>query len=255
MSKKHLVVPDPHAAPGYSNVRADWIGRLILDERPDTVIVLGDLADFPSLSSYDKGKKSFQGRTYKADITSALEFNDRLWAPIRAAKKRLPYRVILEGNHEYRITRAIELQPELEGAIGFDDLDYHRYYDEVVRYRGSSPGIIEVDGVAYAHYFISGVMGRPIAGEHPAYSLLSKGFVSATAGHLHTLDYCVRTNAHGIRQQCLIAGVGQDYDSPFAGNANDLWWRGVVIKRNVEKGSYSPQFITLDELKKEYGNG
>lgn len=253
MSNKHLVVPDPHAAPGYSNVRADWIGRLILDERPDTVIVLGDLADIPSLSSYDKGKKSFQGRTYKADITSALEFNDRLWAPIRAAKKRFPYRVILEGNHEYRITRAIELQPELEGAIGFDDLDYHRYYDEVVRYRGSSPGIIEVDGVAYAHYFISGVMGRPIAGEHPAYSLFTKGAVSATAGHLHTLDYCVRTNALGIKTQCLVAGVAQDYDSPFAGNANDLWWRGVIVKRNVENGQYDPEFISLKRLKEIYG--
>jgi len=253
LSKIHQILPDPHASPDFNNDRAEYIGKLILDLKPDVLVNLGDCADMGSLSAYDKGKRSFQGRTYNRDINAAIDFNDRLFAPIRAAKKRLPYRVILEGNHEQRITRAIELQPELEGAIGFDDLDYPRYYDEVVRYRGSSPGIIEIDGIAYAHYFISGVMGRPISGEHPAYSLLSKGFVSATAGHLHTLDYCVRTNAHGIRQQCLIAGVGQDYDSPFAGNANDLWWRGVIIKRNVENGQYDPEFISLKRLKEIYG--
>lgn len=159
----------------------------------------------------------------------------------------------MEGNHEERLKRAISLQPELEGTIGFDDFELNRNYNEVIHYEGSTPGIIELDGVHYAHYFISGILGRPIGGEHPAYQLLAKQFTSCTCGHLHTTDYCVRTTPDGNRLMGLVAGVGQDYDAPWAGERNRLWWRGVIIKREVENGSYSPQWVSLEELEKEYG--
>ena len=212
----------------------------------------GDLADMPSLASYDKGRKSFQGRTYKADIEAALEFNTILWDTVRAAKKKMPYRVILEGNHEYRIKRAIDLQPELDGTISFDDFQFDKFYDKVVPYAGSSPGVITVDEIHYAHYFISGVMGRPISGEHPAYSLITKQYSSCSAGHIHTADYCIRTDAVGCKLYGLLGGCFFDYDATWAGEANKLYWRGCVIKDNVDKGTYDPKFISLASLKKDY---
>lgn len=253
MSKTHLVIPDPHAHPKFNNRRADWVGNLINDVKPDVVICLGDLADMPSLSSYDRGTKAFQGRNYRADIDSALDFNDRLWSIVRKSKRKLPRRVILEGNHEHRISKAINLQPELEGAISLDDLEYQRYYDDFVPYNGRSPGVITIDGISYAHFFISGVMGRPLGGAHPAYSILSKGHGSATAGDLHLLSYEVQTGIGNKRIQGLVAGCYQDYDADWAGEANKLWWRGVVVKRNVENGNYDPEFISLNRLRKEYG--
>ena len=54
MIKKLLIIPDCHAHPDYDNNRFDWLGNLIIEERPDTILCLGDLADMPSLSSYDK---------------------------------------------------------------------------------------------------------------------------------------------------------------------------------------------------------
>lgn len=253
MSKTHLVIPDPHAHPDFNNNRADWIGKLILDLKPDVVINMGDMFDMPSMAGYDKGKKSFWGRTYRKDLDAGLEFDERMWSPIRRAKRKLPFSVFLEGNHEERLKRAISLQPELEGTIGFDDFELNRNYNEVIHYEGSTPGIIGLDGVHYAHYFISGILGRPIGGEHPAYQLLAKQFTSCTCGHLHTTDYCVRTTPDGNRLMGLVAGVGQDYDAPWAGERNRLWWRGVIIKREVENGSYSPQWVSLEELEKEYG--
>lgn len=50
----------------------------------------------------------------------------------------------------------------------------------------------------------------------------------------------------------LVAGVYQDYESPYAGEANKLWHPGVVLKNNVEKGVYDIQTISLARLKKEY---
>lgn len=250
----HLVIPDPHAHPNFNNERADYLAKLIIDLKPDVVVNLGDQFDMASLSGYDKGKRSFVGRSYALDISAGLEFSERLWEPVRATKKRLPYRVFLEGNHEHRIEKALDLNPELEGTIGFDDYDLDRYYDAVVRYEGSTPGIVNIDGINYAHYFISGVMGRPISGEHPAYSLVSKLGDSVTAGHLHTTDYCVRTSVDGTKRQGLVAGCYFDYNSDWAGAANNLYWRGVVVKRNVENGMYDPEWISMDQLKKEYGN-
>jgi len=253
MSKTHLVLPDPHAHPDFHNQRADWVGKLIKDIRPDIVVNIGDAADMPSLSSYDKGTRAFQGRNYRKDIDAHLDFQERMWAPTKRAKKKRPYRVVLEGNHEHRLKRALNLSPELEGAISFRDFDFNKYYDDVVEYDGNGPGSIEIDGVHYAHFHPSGVKLLPIGGEHGAYSLLVKRFVSSTQGHIHTADFAIRTNGDGKKIFGCIAGVFQDYWSDWAGVANKLWWRGLLVKRNVENGCYDPQFISMEALKKEYG--
>jgi len=253
MSKTHLIIPDQHAHPDHNNDRADWVGKLIKDIRPDVVINLGDAADMPSMSGYDRGTRSFQGRNYRKDIDAHLDFQERMWAPVKRAKKKKPYSIVLEGNHEFRIKRSINLSPELDGAISFNDLDFERYYDEVIEYTGTTPGVYAIDDIHYAHFFVSGVMGRAISGEHPAYSLITKEFVSCTQGHVHTADYSIRTTVGGRKINGLVAGVYQDYWSDWAGEVNKLWWRGVVVKHNVEDGNYDPQFISLESLRKEYG--
>lgn len=250
--KTHLFVTDIHAHPQQHNKRAEWLGKLINDVKPDCVIVGGDVWDMPSLSSYDKGRKSFQGRTYRADIDAGLDWTDRLFTTVRSTKKKLPTFVYLEGNHEHRINRAIDIQPELEGTIGYEDLQLERYYDIIVPYAGSTPGLVRLDGVSYAHYFISGIMGRPISGEHPAAALISKQHGSCSAGHSHIADYAIRTDANNKKLHGLIAGCFFDYNSDWAGDANRLYWRGCVIKRNVENGSYDPEWVSMGRLKKEY---
>lgn len=249
----HLVIPDSHSHPDYNNRRFNWLGELIVDLKPDVVINLGDMADMPSLCSYDKGTKGFEGRRYHKDINAVLDAQERMFAPIKRAKKKRPRFVMLEGNHEHRIERAISSDAaHLEGIISLDDLGYEDFGWEFVKYNGSTPGIIEIDGIAYAHYFTSGIMGRPMGGVHPAYQLLTKQFMSCTQGHTHTTDYCVRTAANGRMIMGLVAGVYQDYFADFAGEANELWWKGVIFKQNVDKGQYDPQWISMEAIKKAY---
>lgn len=253
VSKLHLVIPDPHAHPQFKNERADYLGKLIVDLKPDVVINLGDMFDMPSMSSYDKGTKSFQGRSYAKDLNAGREFDDRMWSIVRKAKKKLPFRVFFEGNHEYRLTRALELSPELEDTISFKDFGLEDNYDKIVRYYGNTPGVYNVDGVNYAHFFISGVKGLPISGEHLAYNLVTKQLASCTCGHIHTTDFHIRKSVEGRTMMGLVAGVYQDYDAPWAGNSNELWWKGVIVKHNVEDGSYEPQWVSLETLRKTYG--
>lgn len=247
-----IVIGDPHAQPKFDNTRATYIGKAIADLKPDEVICIGDLADMISLCSYDKNSRRAFGRSYSEDIASAVEFNDMMWYEVKKNKKRMPKRVILEGNHEERIERSLNQHPELDGTISFNDLQYDKYYDEVIRYDGGTPGIYNSKGITYAHYLSSGPMGRPIGGEHVGYSLLTKKFVSCTVGHDHKLDYCVRTRGDGARIMGLGVGGAMDFPSDWAGQSAKSWWNGIIVKDNIENGTYDLRCISMDQLKKEY---
>lgn len=251
-NRTYILIPDSHANPDHLNTRADYLSKLIIDIKPDVVVNMGDQFDMQSLSSYDKGKRAFQGRSYKKDVDSGLEFHDRVWGPVKATKKKLPYTVYLIGNHEERIDRALDLSPELEGTIGYKDLDLERYYDDVVHYSGSTPGVIELDGILFAHFYISGIMGRPTGGEHPAHMLLSKVKQSAVAGHSHLLDVCFQTTQVSKPWNGLITGCYLDYVPSWAGNQARLWKSGVSVLRNVDNGNFDFQWISLESLKQEY---
>lgn len=256
MSRKYIIVPDPHAHKDHNNNRADWIGKLILDEKPDEVINMGDTFDMPSLSSFDKGKASFHGASYEADIESGIEFLDRMWRPVRKAKKKKPKSVFLEGNHEHRLLKVLEQHSELSGSkygIGYKDYQLDDYHNVVIPYKGMTPGIYQSDGISFAHFMVSGLMGRPIGGDHHAASLLSKNYSSCVVSHSHTVDWAVRSTTSGQKIMGLVAGVYQDYESDWAGACNSLWWAGAIILREVENGVFDPQFISIEALRKEYG--
>lgn len=255
MSKNILVVPDPHAHPDFHNERADWLGKYILDQKPDIVVNMGDTFDMPSLSSYDKGKASFHGASYEKDINAGIDFLDRMWHPIKKAKRKRPHSVFLEGNHCRRLNKALEYDPQLAGdRYGISYKNYHLadYHNEIVYYKGQTPGIYACEGISFAHYMVSGLMGRPIGGEHHAASLLTKNHTSCVVAHSHTVDWSVRTSPTGKRIMGLVAGVYQDYESPWAGNISHLWWSGIVNLRNVSEGVYDPEFIGIEALRGEY---
>lgn len=247
MGKTHLIIPDSHAHPDHSNERYSWLGNLIVDVKPDVVVDIGDWWDMPSLCSYDRGKRSFEGRRYHRDIAAGVEAQDRMFAPIRKQKKKLPRFVRCLGNHEDRINRALDMDPILEGTIGLSDLQSKEYGWEEHAFKD----VVEIDGVSYSHFFASGVMGRPVVS---ARSLVQKKHQSCTQGHIHTFDYFVDSDVRGRTIHGLFAGVYQDYEADYAGQGNALWVPGVAIKRGVENGSYDLEWVSLKRIKEIYGD-
>jgi hypothetical protein len=250
--KTHLVFSDAHVHPDHNNNRADWLGQLILDLRPDVVINLGDLADVPSLSSYDKGTKGFQGRSYKKDVDAALDFQERMWHPIRNAKRRRPTSYWFDGNHEQRADRAVNLQPELDGTIAPEHFR-SKGWDTVVSYDGLYPGVLDIDGISYGHYMVSGVMGRPIGGERHASTLITKKLTSCTVGHTHVFDFHLRPKPDGTKAVAMVMPAFMDYECSWAGQSGKMWSKGLVIKRNVKDGMYDPEYVSIERLEKMYG--
>lgn len=255
---KHLVCGDPHAEPKVSNERFDLLGKFILDQRPDVIVCIGDFGDMPSLSSYDRGKKSFEGRRYRDDINAANDALARINAPVdaynlqQAANHKVQYRprkVMLGGNHdEARIRRATEASPELDGTISLTDIRYREHGWEYVPYLQP----IEIDGIYYNHFFVSGVKGEAIGGVNPAKAIIMKQMVSCTSGHTHLLDFATASSPNGKHINGLVCGCFFEQPMAYAHATEYLWNRGLALKHNVHDGEYDFEWWSMERLKKEY---
>lgn len=106
---KIAVVADTQCKPGVDLSYMTAIGNYLADKKPDVIVHIGDHWDFPSLSSYDKGKAVFEGRRVVDDLEAGKLGMELLLAPIksvqeaqRASNKKVynPRMVFTVGNHE-----------------------------------------------------------------------------------------------------------------------------------------------------------
>ena len=245
--RTHCVIPDVQAKPGVPLDHLSWIGQYIADKRPDVVVCIGDFADMPSLSSYDRGKRSHALMTYAEDIAAAKRAMKLLMDPIRKAKGYKPRLVMTLGNHEDRISRAINEDGRLYGTISLDDLPYkdqgwevHPFLEPVV-----------IDGIAYAHYFTSGVMGRPVSS---ARALVRSRHMSATMGHVQKTDIDMGdVRADGRSIIGLMCGTCYQHEEDYLGAQGNSQRRQIVMKHEVIDGSYDLMLVSLDFLRRKYG--
>ena len=89
--RSHFVIPDTQCKAGVPLNHLTAAGNYIAEQRPSVVVHIGDHYDMPSLSSYDRGKKSFEGRRYQADIEAGDAGLELLMAPVNklnASSKR-----------------------------------------------------------------------------------------------------------------------------------------------------------------------
>ena len=254
MTKRHLIIPDTQVKPGNSVDHLKWLGRYAAAIKPDTIIHIGDHWDMPSLSSYDRGKKSFEGRRYTEDIKAGNAGMAALMGPIQAERKRLqkgkrkqwkPKLIFTLGNHENRITRAIEDDAKLEGLISYDDFNLKKYGWDVVPFL--EPRV--VDGVAYCHYFTSGVMGRPVSS---ARLMLTKKHMSCVMGHVQDRDIAFAKRADGAPMTGLFAGIYYQHDEDYLNHQTNGSWSGVWVFNEVKDGSFDEMPISLNYLRRKY---
>lgn len=254
MNRKHLVIPDTQIKPGVSTEHIQWIARYIVDKKPDVLVIIGDWADMASLSSYDVGTKSYEGRTYREDILVANDCLQRLMSIIETEQERIERRhlrkwnlrkIFTLGNHENRINKVIENDRKLEGLISTDDLFFKQFGFEV--YPFLKPVI--VDGVAYCHYFCSGVMGRAIT---TARALLVKKHMSCIAGHLQGYDVATDHRADGKRITAIICGSAYPHNESYLNDQTNQHWRGVVMLNEVDDGQFDEMKVSLSFLEEKY---
>jgi len=244
---KHLIIGDSHAHPDYSNERFSWLGKLIHDVKPDVVVNIGDLADMASLCFHSRPIE-LEGARYRNDCAAAIDAQERIFHEVRKHKKKLPRFVWTLGNHDIRAQRWVDQNPVFEGQIKNEDIGYGAFPWEIYPFLDT----VNIDGIDYSHYFTSGVMGRPIGGTHPAWSIVKKRNSSATCGHSHVLDYKI-DKTPGRSLMGLVVGNFIDYRAGYAGPANDMWSNGIAVCNNVEDGLYDFEWLSMNRIRDEYG--
>lgn len=253
----HFVIPDTQAKPGIDFSYFTWVGKYIVDRKPQVIVHLGDHADFPSLSSYDKGKKSAEGKRVTSDINAAIHGMELLLKPLYDYQQKelaefgeiryKPRMVFLIGNHCERLKRHVDANPELHGLLSYDSLLYKEAGWEVFDFLQTAI----VNGVGYCHFMANPMTGKPFSGT--AANILQKVGESFTMGHRQVLDTATRFLPNSGRQQWgLIAGACYPHAEGYKGYGGNHHWRGVVIKHKVTNGSYNPMFVDLDYLKKKF---
>lgn len=256
---KHLFIPDVQAKENVPLQHLEALGNYIVSKQPEVIVCAGDWADMPSLSSYDVGKKSFEGRAYTKDVEASRLAMDVLMNPIKnynlqqAINKKKQYKprmVMCYGNHDQaRIERAIENDRKLEGLISVDDLGYSDYGWECHNFLD----IVNIDGIRYSHYFVNphSLLKNCIGGNIDA-KLKNLGW-SFSMGHQQILQYGIQFLPDGESRQGLVAGAFYLHEEKYMGTQGDRsHWRGVVMKHQVHDGKYDPCFISMKYLLEKY---
>jgi hypothetical protein len=247
IGKMHLVIPDGQVKEGVNTDHWEWIGNYIVEKKPDNLICIGDFWDMPSLSIYDKGKLPFEGRRYVKDIKAGRSAMERLLKPIddynrTATVKYNPLKDFTEGNHEGRASRVADMNPEYAGKIDRSDFGIEEYgwnFHPFLK-------VIERDGIEYAHYFTSGVMGKPVSS---AAVLLRERQRSATMGHVQHMDIAIHKKT---LQTALFCATCYSHDEQYLGPQGNSQKRGIIVKFEVEAGRYDLLMVSLNFLKKAY---
>lgn len=250
--KRFMVLPDVQAKPGIDFSYLRRYGAYMLEKRPEVVVCIGDFADMPSLSSYDKGKKSFEGRRYKRDIEAAQFAMQAFLGPMEEYNKtaRKPYRprlVLTLGNHEDRINKAVNDDPKLDGVMSIKDLAYEEYGWEVHDFLK----VVVIDGIAFSHYFATGVMGRP-ASSAPAQ--LRKTNMSCFAGHKQGKEIAYGYRADGRTITSIICGSAYEHKEDYLGPQGNEHWRGFFMLNEVQDGAFDEMAVSLAYINLKYGH-
>ena len=234
-------------------------GKLIKAVRADVVVNLGDWSDANCLSSYARPREK-ETKRIRAEIDRVGQMAERIQHGWGRFKPRL---VVTAGNHDggaddvgSRMYRYVEKYPELDGELRnyldpAQDLGWEVY-----------PFLQPVDvyGVRYCHLFsFSSVSGRSSShgkkfGSSSAEKQILAVGMSCTAGHRPGLSYS-DGQSRGVVAQGLIAGSFYSHSEDYQTVQGNPYWRGLIIKRMDGHGVYSPEFVSMKRLMKEYHRG
>lgn len=247
---KILFISDCQIKPEVDRTFVKAIGQYIVDKKPDVVVNIGDWFDFESLSSYDKGKLSFEGRRLQEDIDVGKQAMQELLAPLRQHQKNYrvgskpsynPRMVFCLGNHEERLKRVATNSSEFEGFIGYHLLELEKDWQV---HDFLKP--VNIQGINFVHYLSNPMNGKPYGGN--AASQLKNVGSSFCVGHKQTLEVAIQPVLDGSMRLGIICGAAYPFDELYKGYQGNNHFRGVVMLHDAKNGFADPSFISTKFL-------
>lgn len=253
--QRHLIIPDAQVRPGVATDHIDWAAQAIVDYKPDVIVCIGDWWDFPSLNSHsEKGSKELENTRYQEDLNAGNEAFARLCAPMEAEQARLrgghrkrwePRKVFLGGNHEDRADRVARNDPKWTGVIGSQNCETRDFE------RFGFLEIVDIDGIAYSHFFANTHSGRPIGGSiENRIARIGRSFCQ---GHEQGLRHGRVPYPGDLSRLGIVAGSFYQHNEGYRGAQGRDEWRGIMVVNEVSRGDGCIMPLTMKYLQKKYG--
>jgi hypothetical protein len=253
---KHLIIPDTQIKPGSDITHIDWAARAIVRYRPDVVVVIGDWFDMPSLSMHDApGSAEANGRNVLCDIEAGNVAFKRLVAPMEQEIKRLvvgkrkqwtPRLEFLFGNHEDRVSRALNNDPKLDGVLNLGMLQTPGFH------RNDFLRIVLIDGIRYCHYFPNPLSGRPIGGTIP--NRLNHIGGTFVQGHQQGFQYGCKQYPDKVAHGLVCGRFYSHQESYRPADVQDCEWNGIVVLNDVRNnGDFDLMPLSFNYLRSTFG--
>lgn len=245
-----FVIGDTQCKQGIDLMYLHWVGNYIATKRPDIIVHIGDHYDMASLSTYDKGQLSAEGRRVAKDIEAGDKGIAIIESYIARVKDYTPRKVVTLGNHEDRIDRFVQYNPEFLGLIGTDKLAFAEYGWEVYPFLTA----VQICGINFVHFVQNGMTGKPLGGA--VLTRLKNVGESFVMGHQQVLDHCLRyLPLSGKAQIGVIVGACYAHDEGYKGVQGNHHFRGCVMLYECADGYAMVKPVTLNHMRDIYERG
>ena len=179
--KVALVIGDTHDAPKINKERFYWIGRHTAVLKPDVLIHIGDISSFDSLCHF------IPDDTYTAKVTKPLYEEDML--SLQEALSELDKglgnynvkKVLLEGNHEFRLHKYADKNPPVFGML------QKKFYEVMESFNWEHIEMSKMynfGGVNFTHVPIN-AMGKAYGGVNAERKIATETANDLVFGHSH----------------------------------------------------------------------
>jgi hypothetical protein len=224
-----LVIGDLHQDPAHPDrVKVlTQIARYASKERFERVIQVGDWSTWNSCSGHDRND-TMRGRlkpTIKQDQEN-LQASLAAWR-LGIAPDYKPRQSVLMGNHEYRVERFEDANPEAAGIhTGARDQAFAQFGWRVRPYGE----IFYVEGVGFTHHPVNGA-GRAYGGKTGPQRAANDTCISLVGGHTHRFNWHQAPKIGPAEAVSIVeVGCALPYGvvEPYAKHSSTGWSYGVV---------------------------
>ena len=248
-----LAIGDLHQDPRHPH-RLDvltWIARYASEHRIPRVIQIGDWSTWDSVNMHDPNDTA--AARLKPSIKDDMA---NLQASLQAWRRGVssdykPRQMMLAGNHENRLERFENLNPEAHQTFTVARDEAFLQFGWKIRPYGE---LYYCDGVAFTHHPVNGA-GRAFGGKTGPQRAANETTVTVISGHTHRRQI---HDAPKIGPQDVISmveiGCGLPYGEveAYAKHSMTGWWHGVV-DLGVRSGVLTDiNFVNMLSLRDRY---
>ena len=258
--KKVLVIGDCHVDDEDEFSRFDIASKFIIDQKPDSIVLIGDFLTLNCLSAWDANKRAkMEGRRYTKEIDAGNEALDRLLSGIkkynRKAKKGhrtryYPELVFITGNHEGRLDRYLEQDPTFEGHVSIEkDLRLKQRGFKVIPYREYH----YIDDIGFTHIPHNKV--QPISGMDITRKAQAVTVKSVVFGHTHE-QHLSHIHKEGMPhlQDTYNCGCFFSKKEDYVHGRVTNYYRGLTLLHVWKEGRFDIESWSMGRLERLYGD-